>query len=51
LDGKRTLVERLGIGIAALGAIKLSEVVEGDADLRVVAAQRLLDNGERALEQ
>jgi hypothetical protein len=42
-------VERLGLGVAALGAIELGEVVEGSADVGVVGAQRLLVDGQRAL--
>ena len=48
-DGERALVERLGLGVAALGAIELGQVVERGADIGVVGAQRLLADGERAL--
>ena len=46
---KRALVERLGLGVAALGAIQRRQVVERGADIGVVGAQRLLADGQRAL--
>ena len=48
-DGERALVERLGLGVAALGAVERGQVVERGADIGVVGAQRLLADGERAL--
>ena len=44
-------VERLGLGVAALGPIQLGQVVEGRADAGVVGAERLLANRQRALVQ
>ena len=51
VDRQRALVQRLGLGIAALGAIQLGEVVEVGADIRVVGAERLLVDRQRALVQ
>ena len=48
-DRKRALVERLGLGVAALGCIEQRQVVERGTDVRVVRAERLLADGERAL--
>src|SRR5262249_57016364 len=41
-DREVALVERLGLGVPALGAIEFGEVVEGLAEGGVVGAQRLL---------
>ena len=49
VDRERALVQRLGLGIAALVVVQLGEVVEVDADIRVVGAERLLVDRQRAL--
>jgi hypothetical protein len=49
--GKGALVERLGLGVAALGMIKLAEVVEVLSDVGVVRAKRLFGYGKGALEE
>ena len=43
------LVERLGLGVAALGLVQLGQVVERLCDIGVVGAQRLLVDRQRAL--
>jgi hypothetical protein len=48
-DGEVALVERLGLGVAALGAVETGEVVEGSGDVGMVGAERLLGDGEVAL--
>jgi len=44
-------VERLGLGGMALGAIERRQVVQRRADLRVVGAQRLFGDRQRALQE
>jgi hypothetical protein len=43
------LVERLGLGVAALSAIERGEVVEGRGDVGVLGPQRFLEDDKRAL--
>jgi hypothetical protein len=40
-DGKGALVERLGLGVAALGAIERTELVEGLSDVGMAMASKL----------
>ncbi len=42
VDRQRTLVERLSLGVAALGVIKRRQVVEARGHVGVLRAQRLL---------
>jgi hypothetical protein len=49
-DRKRALVERFGLGVAALVPIELGEVVGARADVGVVRAECLLGDRKRALE-
>ncbi len=44
-----TLVERLGLGVAALAPLEHGQVVERGADIGVVGAERLLADREGAL--
>ena len=48
---KRALVQRLGLGVAALRAVEFGEVVERGAHRWVLGTQRLLADRERALEE
>ena len=43
------LVERLGLGVAALGVVQPGQVVERRRDIGMVGAQRLLADAKRAL--
>ena len=43
------LIERLGLGVAALGSVQVGQVVERGADVGVVGPQRLLTDREAAL--
>ena len=47
-DGERSLVERLGFGVAALGREEYGQVVEHHAHVGVIGAQRLLADAEGA---
>src|SRR5262245_8023406 len=47
-DGERALQEGLGLGKAALRAIKRSEVMKVSADLLMIRAQRLLRDSKGA---
>jgi hypothetical protein len=49
LDSECALEERLGLGVAALRAVVLGEVVEGLSDVGVLGAERLLADGKRTL--
>ena len=48
-DGEAALVQRLGLGVAALALIQRGQVVQRRADIGVVGAQRLLADGEARL--
>ena len=48
-DRERALIERLGLGVAALGIVEHGQVVEARRHLGMLGAERLLPNGERAL--
>jgi len=50
-DGEAALIQRLGLGVAALGTVQPGQVVERGTDGGVVGAQRLLADGEAALIQ
>ena len=47
-DRQRALVQRLGLRIAALGAMELCKVVAGCADLDIVRAELTFGRGECA---
>ena len=49
VDRDRTLIERLGLGIAALGIVELGKIVEGAGDIGVVGRKRLLGDRQRTL--
>ena len=46
---QRALVERLGVGVAALGLVQRGQVVERGGDIGVIGAERLLADRESAL--
>src|SRR5262249_22974885 len=46
-DCKRTLVQRLGFGLVALGLLRHRDVVQGDSNERVVGPQSLLPDRDR----
>ena len=48
-DRQRALVERLGLGVAALRVVEYGQVVEARGDVGVVGSQRLLPDRQRAL--
>ena len=47
--GKAALIERLGLGVAALAVVELGEVVEGGGEAGVVRPERLLVYAKAAL--
>ncbi len=49
LDRQGPLVERLGVGVAALGTVQPGEVVEARCDVGVLGAEGLLHDRQRAL--
>lgn len=51
VDRERPLKQRLGVRIVLLFHVERREIVEGLADIGMLARQSLLANGERALEQ
>ena len=50
-NGEAALVERLGVGIAALAVVKRGQVVERRGDIGVVGAEGFFADGEAALRQ
>ena len=48
-DGERAAVQRLGLGIAALGVIQLGQVVEEQPNIGMVGIKCLFGDGERTL--
>ena len=48
-DGKRALVKRLGIAIAALGFVEQGEIVEARGDIRMFWPECLLLDAKRAV--
>ena len=50
-NGQRTLVQRLGVGVAALAAIQRSQIVQRRCDIGMIAPERLFPNGQRTLVQ
>ena len=48
-DRQRSLVERLGLGVAALVSVQLSQVVQRLRDIGMVGTERLLADRQRAL--
>ena len=48
---QRPLVQRLGIGIAALVLVQRSQIVQGGRDLGIVGTEDFLYNCQRPLEQ
>jgi hypothetical protein len=48
VDGQRAFVERLGVGVATLLSVELSQVVEARRDLGMIGTERLLVDGQRA---
>ena len=49
VDAQRPLIERLGLGVAALGSVQFGQVVERRGDQRVVGPQRLLADRQHTL--
>ena len=48
-DGQRALVERLGLGVAALSLVEQSEVVQRPRDIGMIGTERLLVDRQRSL--
>src|ERR1700738_2052715 len=51
VNRQRTLVERLGVGVAALVVIEQRQIVQRRRDLGMIAPECLLVNGQRTLVQ
>jgi hypothetical protein len=51
LDSKRSLKERFGIGVTALGVVKQSQIVEAVRDIRMILAEGLLHDCKGTLEE
>src|ERR1700738_4957383 len=50
-NGQRTLVQRLGLGVAAFVVIEQSQTVQRSCDIGMIAPERLFPNGQRTLVQ
>ena len=49
LDREAALVERFGLGVAALGDVKGGQIVERQGHIGMIGAERLLADRQRAL--
>ena len=48
-DRQRPLVERLGVGIATLGLVKLRQIVQRRSDIGMIGTERFLADRQRSL--
>ena len=49
VNSQRTLIERFGLGVAALGDVKGGQIVERQGHIGMIGAERLLADRQRAL--